>query len=357
MKKGLKKTLTILIGVLVVCLVSLGTIIFGYLNQIDYVEEEFTQIDDVELQEELDIGVYEENPYTVVGKDEIVEIPKEEDLLEDYDYKEGITNILLIGADTYKNSGYGRSDCVMIATLDTYDNTVKLTSILRDCYVAIPGYKWNKINAAYAFGGPDLLMSTVTENLGIPLDKYVYVNFGEFEDIIDILGGVDISLTQKETSHVFGTTKEEGDYHLNGKEALNYVRIRKIDSDFYRTSRQRTVMTKIFETYKSKNTAELISMVAKVLPTIHTNLTKIQILELMKTALDVSNIKIEEFTVPAENTWSFQRTSSGASIISVDFNKNSELLKEFIYGDDYVNAKTQSQESEEEDDNVVITIN
>lgn len=337
-----QKIISICVLIIVVVSAILLIVVNSYMNRINYIDKKFEYLTEEELKSELDIGEVED-PYEVLDSTESK---------VDFEFKEGITNILLIGADRQGTNGYGRSDCIMIATLDTNNKTIKLSSVLRDCYVQIPEYNDNKINASYAFGGPDLLIETLEVNLGIKLDKYIYVDFDDFKNVIEVLGGADIELTEKETEKVFGSRKEAGKYHLDAKECLNYVRIRKIDSDFGRTSRQRTLMTALYEEFKNKPMTELISTCTEVLPYINTNLTKTEILDLLQTAASIGNLEIQQHVVPADGTYKFATTSSGASIISLDFTENSKLLYQFIYNKE-MEESTEVTESSTQESTVV----
>jgi LCP family protein required for cell wall assembly len=343
------KIISIIVGIIFISSIILVFVINSYMNKINYIEDKFEYITDETLKEELDIGTIIEDSMDATSE----EISTEESTtteLPEFEFKEGITNILLIGADRQGTNGYGRSDSCIILSLDTNNKTIKMASILRDSYVSIPGYNKNKINASYAFGGPDLLIETIEANFGIKLDKYIYVDFEEFKNIIDALDGVDINLTEKETSKVFGETKPAGKYHLNGEEALLYARIRKIDSDFVRTSRQRTLLMSLYEEYKSKSISEAIIIATDLLPYINTNLTKSEIIDLISTAVKIGDLEILQHTLPANNTYRSGYTDKGAWIIDMDLQKNSELLYEFIYGEKP--STTESTDIE----NVVIEI-
>ena len=153
-----------------------------------------------------------------------------------------LINILLVGQDRQAGQGRQRSDTMILCSYNPNTNEVSLISFLRDLYVSIPGgYSNNRLNAAYAFGGFPLLYKTLEQNFGVKIDGGVEVDFGGFTELIDLIGGVDIYLTAKEAPYV-ATSCKEGMNHLNGRKALNYARIRKIDSDFGRTNRQRTLI-------------------------------------------------------------------------------------------------------------------
>ena len=158
------------------------------------------------------------------------------------DNHDSIINIALFGIDSA--SGEGRSDAIMIVTLDKNRGKVKLTSIMRDSYVAIDGHGMDKINHAYAFGGPELAIKTLNQNFGLNITDFASVDFDSMPKIIDQLGGVEITLTQEEvnTGSISGVTVA-GSQTLNGEQALAYSRIRyATGNDYTRTERQRTVL-------------------------------------------------------------------------------------------------------------------
>lgn len=191
----------------------------------------------------------------------------------------GYRNIVLFGiddADGYK----GRSDCIIIFSINENTKKVKMTSIYRDTYVEVPGHGYTKINHAYAYGGAALAMSTINRNLDLDITEFVTINFGVVKDVVDAVGGVKISLTSAEVSQIPGVTKA-GMQTLNGEQALAYGRIRKIDTDYKRTERMRTVIDAVFNKVKKMSVTELNNLADKILPEVHTNITKSEITEVM----------------------------------------------------------------------------
>lgn len=191
----------------------------------------------------------------------------------------GYRNIVLFGiddADGYK----GRSDCIIIFSINENTKKVKMTSIYRDTYVEVPGHGYTKINHAYAYGGAALAMSTINRNLDLDITEFVTINFGVVKDIVDAVGGVKISVTSAEVSQIPGVTKA-GMQTLNGEQALAYGRIRKIDTDYKRTERMRTVIDAVFNKVKKMSVTELNNLADKILPEVHTNITKSEITEVM----------------------------------------------------------------------------
>lgn len=201
----------------------------------------------------------------------------------------GYRNIVLFGIDDA--DGYtGRSDCIIIFSIDQKTKNVKMTSIYRDTYVEVPGHGYTKINHAFAYGGATLAMSTINRNLDLNITEYVTINFQVVKDVVDSVGGVEINVTSKEATQIPGISKA-GTYNLNGTQALAYGRIRKIDSDEKRTERMRTVVDKVFSKVKKMSPLEMNKIADEILPELHTNIKKSEITKIMK---DVTSYKIGE---------------------------------------------------------------
>lgn len=201
----------------------------------------------------------------------------------------GYRNVVLFGIDDAEGFA-GRSDCIIIFSIDQKTKNVKMTSIYRDTYVEVPGHGYTKINHAFAYGGATLAMSTINRNLDLNITEYVTINFQVVKDVVDSVGGVEINVTSKEATQIPGITKA-GTYNLNGTQALAYGRIRKIDSDEKRTERMRTVVDKVFSKVKKMSPLEMNKIADEILPELHTNIKKSEITKIMK---DVTSYKIGE---------------------------------------------------------------
>jgi len=190
-------------------------------------------------------------------------------------------NILLIGQDRRPGESRQRSDAMILCCFDTRHKTVTMVSFLRDLYVQIPGYSANKLNAAYAWGGMSLLKKTLEKNFHVPVDACMEVDFGGFQKVIDLVGGVDIDLSREEAEHLNSTngwSLQAGSNRLDGKKALAYARIRKLDSDFARTQRQRKVLTQLLRRCRKLSIPRLTALLNSVLPLITTDMGNTQIL-------------------------------------------------------------------------------
>lgn len=256
-------------------------------------------------------------------------------------HSDDVLNILIIGLDDDEGTGASRSDSMMLVSLDSKHKKIKLTSFLRDMWVDIPDYTTAKLNAACSHGGAQLVIDTIETNFKVDIDNYVMVDFDIFVEIVDELGGIDVDVSEAEADAMakFDCIVEPGEnVHLDGEQTLWYARIRKCDSDFQRTSRQREVVTLLFDKLKTKNVKELYKLGLNVLQKVQTGFTKA---DLKKMIIDLKNRKsiigylsydIEQTSVPADGTWN-DATIKGQMVLEVDIDKNTKLLKEFIYGD------------------------
>jgi LCP family protein required for cell wall assembly len=231
---------------------------------------------------------------------------------------------------------------MILCTIRKSDNTVIMTSFLRDSYVNIPGIRKGKLNTAYIYGGMDLLSDTILENFGVEIDNTVEVNFNGFMEIIDTMGGVDITLTKDEANYLnsrgnWGVFNErdwhltEGVNTLNGSQALAYSRIRSIGTDFGRTERQRTVLQALIEKVRDLNLTELNNLVNSLVGLITTDMTNAEItgyvLEFFPMLKD---LKIVTQRIPQNDTYHFSVISGVGDSIIMDFEKNRAFLRETL---------------------------
>lgn len=225
-----------------------------------------------------------------LNKINFVEIPKEEIEISD-GVKEKLNeyrNIVLLGIDN-KDDYVGRSDCIIIFSLNEKTGKVKMTSIYRDTYVEVPNHGYTKINHAYAYGKETLALTTINRNLDLDIEDFVTINFEVVKMVVDYLGGVEINLTDAEASQIDGIDKA-GTYNLNGEQALKYGRTRYIDTDYKRTERMRNVIIKCFEKIQNMSLIELNDFLDRLLPEIRTNIDK---KEITKVLTKLNDIKIE----------------------------------------------------------------
>lgn len=264
--------------------------------------------------------------------------------------EDGVTNILLIGNDSRENGEDGRSDAMILLSVSSKTKRIQMTSLLRDMYVEIPGHEGNRLNAAYAFGGAELLMETIEQNFGIEVNRYVLVNFEAFANLVDAAGGVDLELTNEEVQYVNGylveynmlTGRPEGtDYldasasgmlHLNGPQALAYSRNRYIGTDFGRTERQRKVLAGIIKKLPKTVLTNPQGLAEGLLPNLTTNLTAGECYRLGLQAGGMLSYDIVQGSVPISG--SYQNADiRGMAVLQVDFEANRAYLRSSIYGE------------------------
>ena len=314
-------------------------------------------VDETDVPDESDLPLEpDKNDIEVVEGDHTVitpdisptEIPAEGDEDPENAVLKDVYNILLIGEENIGGgSARGRSDLLMIASINRKQKSIKLTSIMRDCLVAIPGHIDNRINVAYTIGGVSLLYDTLRTNLGVEIDSYMLVNFDNFENIVDALGGVDVTLTAQEADYLNTTnyiSKPEyrnvriGANHLNGNQVLGYCRIRNVGtasgefSDFGRTSRQRAILNKIYSTLTDKNYFELLGLANRCLQYVTTDLTAEDIEKYVGMLMEVGmNSGIQNYRIPVSGTFS-EALLREMIVTKIDLEANSKALLEFIYG-------------------------
>ena len=278
---------------------------------------------------------------------------------EDIEHIEGVElisdknvrNILLIGCDK-ANGGSSRSDSIMIASVNKKTGRITVCSILRDTHLYIPGEREAKVNAAYAWGGANLLIQTIEQNFGIKIDDYATVNFEMFTALVDGLGGVDVEVTENEADYInnrhrYGKEKkpdafESGEsVHLNGYQALWYSRIRKLDSDFMRTQRQRKVISAIASKVKGQinpiGIFGLVSTAKEVAPYIETTLSTSDFWSLVfslsgclaKSGADMDKLLVSQ-QIPFDDTWWYSSQWDGSSI-SINLEENKQRLYTLLY--------------------------
>lgn len=270
----------------------------------------------------------------------------------DLAHSSSVTNILLLGVDARnpKDDTASRSDSMMLISIDKAHNCIKMVSFLRDTWVYIPCIdKKQRLNAACQYDGYNGVVDTIEYNFGIDIDGYVVADFEMFKVLVDSIGGVEVEVSEKEakevTSHKgrYGNVKlDAGKYKLTGEQALAYCRIRKIDTDFMRAYRQRTVMQAILKSVKSANPIKLVSMASKAAPYIETNLSKAKIISSGLKALPCIG-DMAEVRVPFDGTWQYA-TIGGASVITIDVDKNKDQLKDLIYNKTAAEIKAEQND-------------
>ena len=298
--------------------------------------------------------------------DTVIENPTEEeqflsDLMNELDINDanalekvnGMTHILLVGIDARPGQKTGRSDTMMLLTIDAENGKLKLTSFMRDLYVEIPGRKNNRLNAAYVFGGPELLIKTLKKNFGVNVNYYAAVNFSLLADLIDQIGGLEVNIENKtQMKYINLVIKEDnvvlkkaypkkgiktndnlltktGVQLLNGRQAQAYARYRKGSSDFQRTERQRDVILKAMEKVKGMSMMDLGKLALDNLDKVDTNLTVADILRLAPAAFQLKDSSVEQLRIPVDKGYS-SKTISGMAVLVPNRSKNVNAITNFL---------------------------
>lgn len=334
LKKGIKISIISVVTVLIF-------IILGLIGGYTYIKSRIFSEAKIQFEERSDL-FEEEEIEDRIEKEIEEEIP--------YEQQKGVVNILLIGTDGRNLNEKARSDTIMIVTIDFNHKKVKVSSVMRDSYVEIKGHGENKINSAYAFGGPELLLDTIYRNFNIKIDKYIVVNFWGFEDIIDEIGGIDIDIKSYEIPEInkyIGELRDvkspsitkEGFQHIDGQQALAYSRIRKVgNGSFERNERQRVVVTEITKKLLGLNPIHYPLILNKILPYVKTNIEPIMIMNYAYTTYKLDEIKFEQLQIPITELCE-GRIYNGAWVFLMDRKQNAKVLNDFIYTDKPADAQ------------------
>ena len=269
---------------------------------------------------------------------------------EDIKFKEvpGITNILLLSSDARPGEDVSRSDSIMILTIDNINKKLKVTSLMRDMLVKIDGHGEEKLNHAFAYGGPTKTIETIQNNFGIKLHNYVIVDFNAFVKVIDAINGIEVTIKDYELDELNkyildggGSEKDllpaPGTYNLNGYQALSYARIRKVgNGEYERTERQRAVLQIALEKVKDMSTVKLVSLLNELFPYVKTNISLGNAMDYGFTALNVGkncNFEIEQFRVPIDSISKGGIIDNKGWVFVIDKVETSKALQEFIFND------------------------
>lgn len=254
-------------------------------------------------------------------------------------YNPDIQNILIMGIDYgNKNYPYGRSDAMIILSVNKKTHAVKMISLSRAAYVGIAGYENTRLNHAHGLGGAALAVDTIERNYKVRIDNFVETGFDTFKQIVNVMDGVSIKLSSAEAKALKSkitkaglTYKGEGTYNLNGDLALEYVRLRKIDSDRERTGRQRKVLLSIASKVKTLNLIQLTNLANKILPLITTNLTKSEILGQLTNVGTYLNGEVKQYVVPKGG---YPLTLvDDFEVLKLDWASEVKYIHQIMYGD------------------------
>ena len=263
-----------------------------------------------------------------------------------------IENILLIGLDGTNDKFPKRSDTMIILTIDKLNKSLKLTSLARDTLVKIPGRGEEKLTHAYAYGQEELLMQTINENFDLDIKDYAVVNFKSFIDIVDIIGGVDINVNEKEIHHLnevikecYGVNHEDtknieyitssGNHNLNGYQALAFSRIRYTDSAFARDNRHREVAESVYKEFAQKGVETYKKCAEIILNNTKTNISPMEMMNLAYTVLKINDKDIDQFQFPLEEYRNGHIINKQKGwVLEWDKEPNLEAWHKFIFGEE-----------------------
>ena len=298
---------------------------------------------------------YAPEPDTI---DAFLEEPEEELHLEAIQWNETLNdafnllntyqNILVLGIDARPGESTGRSDTMVVISVNPDNNRIKMISLMRDLYVEIPGYKNNRLNSAFVKGGPELLKKTIAANFGIEIDAYIAVNFSMLAKLIDEIGGLTLTVESdyymdrinaviKMDNKVLkldvndGLLTQSGEVHMTGKQAQAYARYRygTKDGDFGRTARQREVLIKIFEKLSDMPLLDLIQLAVSNFENVSTDLNLQDIVTLAPMLLAMKSAEFDQLRIPMNGAYSDQ-TISEMAVLVPNRSKTLEAIAEFM---------------------------
>ena len=315
-------------GRLVLLCFVLGLILIVMLAGTVYLQHLLGRIHYVDSDTAPTLSPEELDAYLATQPEEVNTAPTmdpEDVTFPDYDADIGkdsdVINILLIGQDRREGETRARSDSMILCTFRKSEKKLTMTSFLRDTYVKIPGYGRNRINVAYAAGGMSLLDKTLESNFGVHIDGNVEVDFYQFADIIDLLGGVEVDLRNDEAQWVnreTGSDLSEGTNLLNGQQALAYARIRKL------------VITALLDAYRGTGLPDALSLLEQILPLITTDMTDREILGYAVSLFPLlSRGEVVSQHIPAAGTYS-SRSIDGMAVLVADLEANRQVLRDTL---------------------------
>lgn len=322
----------------------------------------YSTLDDISIKETVAATDGDGNISTSFTDSELISDPK-------------VLNIMLFGEDKHYKKSFGRSDSMMLLSIDNRSKALKLTSFQRDTYLYIPGHGYDKMTHAYPLGGPSLAIRTVEANFGIKVDRYATVDFRSFKKIINILGGIDIELTDDEieyinyqmyknnqTSDRYTIKDSAGVVHLNGREALWYARNRGLSmgednneigldgDDWDRTDRQRKLMDTLFKSIKNASFDKIISIATQVGPYVTTNLKKDEITGLLTRSLTYLKYDFKKYNIPQDGLWAYYRYDGVSYIQITDMDECRRRFIEFVFGEAIADSALSSSNSSKTSD-------
>lgn len=260
------------------------------------------------------------------------------------------SHILLLGTDSRTSAQESRTDTMIILSINTVSNEIKLTSIMRDVWVNIPGHGGSKLNAACVYGGPELTVQTINESFDMDIDYYILLNMQCLAAIVDALGGVRMDISGSEAkaiNRLFASDRNAHDSNtkfagdsvsagtqvlLNGKQALAFARIRSGDDDYARTDRQRRLLVTIARQLQQQDLLTLANVISSLLQYVETDLSIEQIMAIAGVCMNTNLDEVAELRLPVDGAYT-SGTFNGTWCIRPDFDANIDALQQFLYGE------------------------
>ena len=277
----------------------------------------------------------------------------------EYDFNDpDITNIMIIGTDSRKKGLWRTAtDTMILVSINKKTQKVFMTSFMRDIQVYIKkggNHREagnDKLNAAYAYGDSKMMFETIEENFGIKIDKFVHLDFYSFVTLVDAIGGVDMYVTSKEikymnTVYLYEINKtlyhrprgtdylpyKTGKFHLNGKQALAYTRVRYVGGDYERTERQRKVLEEIIKKVKEMSPSKLNKFAERALKCVSTNLSQTEVMSLVMDAPECLSYETISTRIPVDKTYTSKKIK-GTYFLIIDLKKNADYWYSLVYYD------------------------
>lgn len=351
-KKNGKKRLLIIGMIVLLLIIGIVLAVVLYMNSLmglmtNQTQDTYPTMSDEEIEALLHPELSTEPSETVDATETTVETSPE-DTWPVIQSDENLTHIMVVGQAEREDEQYKLADSMILCTINRETKTLTMTSFMRDMYVTIPAY-WghtqggNKMNVVYHLGyhyggdGMEMLELCLEQNFGIQVDHTVEINFDIFQKIINMLGGVQIELTEQEAYHMTHELNDVGTFEpgmntLNGWQALNYARIRKIDSDFKRTERQKNVITSLINSFRNMGIMDIHAMATEVLPMIKTNMSTT---EMWNYAFEfipmLRDLKLDSITIPQDVTWWSENLGSDQApnwVLKCNMKDVNKLLRE-----------------------------
>ena len=331
--RGLRIALTVLC---VVC----GLVLAGMLGVTAYINHLYSQMNYVDPDVKVTISPEEMEQIRKQEEEEIdpdatgPTIDPDAELDIEHEVKiggkdSGIVNILLLGLDRRPDWTHGRSDAMILCTFNKVTGDLTMTSFMRDSWVYLPGYGNQRLNAAVVFGGIPMLLDTLDQNFGVHVDGVFQVDFAQFPQVIDYLGGVEVELSEAEAGIInrsCGSARTAGYQTLTGEEALAYSRIRSLDGDQNRTSRQRKVMASLIQKFKGADLNTLLELMEQILPMITTTMTQGEIVSMATELFPMlADMEVVSQVIPEAGAYRGVMIQ-GMSVIELDMDAARELL-------------------------------